>query len=121
MTDLGTPGGQSSNAFGINEVGLIVGETLPQGGGLNHAFICESGTMQDLNVLIPPAGGRVLGEAQAAINLSGQIVGFGFLNGDRRAFLLDPVGGPIPPLSHWGALIFLALAGLRTYASSRAS
>lgn len=45
MTDLGTPGGQSSNAFGINEVGLIVGEALPQGGGLNHAFICESGTM----------------------------------------------------------------------------
>ena len=45
--------------------------------------------MIDLNSLIPSNSGWVLGRAQA-INDLGQIVGFGYYNGQTRAFLLNP-------------------------------
>ena len=45
--------------------------------------------MTDLNTLVPPGTGWVL-ESAAAISDGGQIVGYGTLNGKRRAFLLTP-------------------------------
>ena len=46
--------------------------------------------MQDLNRLIPPNAGCVLGQANA-IKDAGQIVGYGTIRGQTYAFLLTPV------------------------------
>jgi probable HAF family extracellular repeat protein len=45
--------------------------------------------MQDLNKLIPAHSGWVL-ETAYSINDAGQIVGYGTLNKQQRAFLLTP-------------------------------
>lgn len=53
LTDLGTLGGSSSSALGINNKGWIVGTSLTTAtSGLLHAFLWTPSTgMQDLNVL----------------------------------------------------------------------
>ncbi|MGC1371930.1 MAG: hypothetical protein WA824_07325 [Candidatus Sulfotelmatobacter sp.] len=86
---LGTlPGGTQSYAGGENDLGTIVGEsTVP--GGVLHACIWKNGTVKDLNNLIPPDSGWVLNHA-SAINGSGQISGFGTINGATRGFILTP-------------------------------
>jgi probable HAF family extracellular repeat protein len=57
----------------------------------NHAFVSINGArMQDLNRLIPPNAGCVLGQANA-IKDAGQIVGYGTIRGQTYAFLLTPV------------------------------
>jgi hypothetical protein len=45
--------------------------------------------LQDLNNLIPAGSGWVLNHA-SAINKSGQIAGFGTINGANHGFLLTP-------------------------------
>jgi probable HAF family extracellular repeat protein len=89
MRDLGTLGGSFSEAKGINNYGHIVG-TSDTAKGKAHAFIYRQGKMIDLNLL---AGiqdtGWVLVCANA-INNSGQIVGYGVIEGTTRAFLLSP-------------------------------
>jgi probable HAF family extracellular repeat protein len=89
MRDLGTlrTGGNTSCALGINDTGEVVGSS---GNTTVHPFLwTRSAGMQDLNSLIPPNSGWVLGSANA-INAAGQIVGEGGLNGHGRAFLLTP-------------------------------
>src|SRR5208337_4995260 len=56
MTDLGTLGGFTSTAYGINDAGQIVG-TAENGFNENRAFLDSNGTMQDLNSLINPGSG----------------------------------------------------------------
>jgi probable HAF family extracellular repeat protein len=90
IKNLGTlPGGTQSFAYGIDNRGRVVGASDAKDSPL-RAFIYSDGVMQDLNKLIPADSGWVLTEAKA-INESGQIVGYGFLEGERRAFLLTPV------------------------------
>ncbi len=86
---LGTlPGGNQSYAGGENDLGTIVGEsTVP--GGVLHACIWKNGTVRDLNHLIPPDSGWVLNHA-SAISGSGQISGFGTINGATHGFILTP-------------------------------
>lgn len=61
--------------------------------------------MTDLNSLLPAGSGWVLGQA-TAINDLGQIVGFGSINGQTHAFLLNTADSGVPePTS-------LALVGL---------
>ena len=83
----------TSRAFGINKAGQVVGEWYP--GGKNRAFFWENGQMTDLNDLIPEGTGWVL-EVAEDINDSGQIVGYGHIEGcvDFRAFLLTPIPEP---------------------------
>ena len=83
MTDLGTLGG-SSEAFGINDSGQVVGDSFPAAG--SRPFLYTNGSMQDLNSFISPSSGWVLAYA-ARINDSGQIIGTGSLNGQGNAFL----------------------------------
>lgn len=90
MQDLGVLAGASfSSAYAINNYGVVVGSS----GYINnndHAFVwTSSGGMRDLNELIPPDAGWSLQDA-FAINDSGQIAGFGVLNGQERGFLLTP-------------------------------
>ncbi len=90
FTDLGTLGGASSDARGLNELGDVVG-TAQNAAGQPRAFLLRNGETQmiDLNTLLAPGTGWVL-ESAAGISEGGQIVGYGSLNGKRRAFLLTP-------------------------------
>jgi hypothetical protein len=51
--------------------------------------------MEDLNTLIPASSGWTLNSA-ADINLWGQIVGSGMLNGQAHGFLLTPRDSSFP-------------------------
>jgi len=73
MTDLGFLSGFNiSRAEAVNSAGDVVGTSY---GGLSYgrAFLYSSGTLQDLNDLVPPITGYTLTDARA-INASGQIV-----------------------------------------------
>ena len=90
MKNLGTlAGGTQSFAYGVDDHGRVVGASDAKDSPL-RAIIYSDGVMQDLNKLIAADSGWLLTEAKG-INESGQIVGYGFLEGERRAFLLTPV------------------------------
>ena len=88
MSSLGTLGGFGSEAFGINSLGQIVGWSSTTGNASNDAFVYSGGAMIDLNSLLPANSGWQLEQA-TAINDSGKIVGYGYLNGQLQGFLLD--------------------------------
>jgi probable HAF family extracellular repeat protein len=92
MTDLGIFF-DSSVAEAINTSGVVVGQAdvLNKDGTTQyHAFIYSSGTLRDLNNLIPAGSGFVLTEA-TGINDAGQIVANGSNStGQNHAFLLNP-------------------------------
>jgi probable HAF family extracellular repeat protein len=68
VTDLGTLGGASSGANGINNSGQVVGQA-DTADGLSHAFLYSAGRMSDLGTF----GGRQ--SFASAINDAGQVVG----------------------------------------------
>jgi probable HAF family extracellular repeat protein len=84
ITDLGTLGGDSSIATGINDAGQIVG-TSRQEDAHNRAFLWEKDKMNNLGVL--PEGGD--SSYAADINSAGQVVGFveGYGDHGQVAFL----------------------------------
>ena len=90
LMDLGTLGGEGSEALAINDVGQVVGWSQTASGE-PHPFLWENGKMRDLGTL----PGHARSEA-TAINAKGQIVG-----GGGRAALLWQGGimqdlGPLP-------------------------
>ncbi len=90
MQDLGVLGGNVSYAFGINNQAEIVGGSqIANGDTTEHAFIYNHGAMIDLNTLIASGSGWAL-ERGIRINNSGQITGFGNIDGQRHGFLLTP-------------------------------
>jgi probable HAF family extracellular repeat protein len=93
FTDLGTLGGEESGAFAINDDGQIVGWADSEDGD-RCAFVWANGVMLDLNTLIPQESDWYLNSANG-INNKGQIVGTGYINGQRLGFLLNPIP-PIP-------------------------
>ena len=85
------PGSESSQAFGINNRGEVVGTYIPSGTTF-HAALWRGGVRYDLNDLV---GDQHLGLHWAnAINDAGQVVGFGVWKSDGRevGFLLTPTG-----------------------------
>ncbi len=70
VKDLGTLGGDSSQANAINERGQVVGMSVTAK-GTQHAFLWENGRMTDLGTLV----GDFTATYANAINSRGQIVG----------------------------------------------
>lgn len=84
------PGASYSFAASINDAGDIVGESGPQGTDSSHAVIWdEYGYISDLNKHICGNTGFILLSARA-INASGQIAGWGMIDGAVHAFLAQP-------------------------------
>jgi probable HAF family extracellular repeat protein len=79
MTDLGTLGGNTSEATEINENGQVVGRSA-DAAGETHAFLWTDGVMQDL--------GPVAAFSAVRINARGQVAWTSWTTGEpRRAFL----------------------------------
>lgn len=120
MKDLGTLGGTQSMAWGINNVGQVVGTSYTAGDAASHAFLYSDGVMTDLNSLeaVQEAGWDYLSYA-TDINNIGQMVGFGNINGQERAFLLKPVAEvPEPPVVLLMAVGILGLVSIRNHRKS---
>lgn len=83
ITDIGTLGGSWSRAYGMNEHGQVVGDTVTPDGA-THAFVWDSGAMTDLGTL----GGDT--SKARAVNDAGQVVGWAEApGGDRYPFLYE--------------------------------
>ncbi len=100
LTDLGTLGGSYSTPRAINNQGQVVGET-ETAEFVTRAFLWQSGSMVDLNTLLPAGSGWELNNAQF-INNAGRIVGQGTLNGESQWFILDLGGANNPPVAKAG-------------------
>jgi len=90
VQDLGTLGGSSSYATGINDSGQVIGDSYTSAGE-QHAFLYDEGAtpkMQDLGTL----GGS--SSYATGINDSGQVVGDSYTSaGEQHAFLYDSTNG----------------------------
>ena len=97
MTDLGTLGGKSSSALGINEAGLVVGDSSLPGDLRSRPFLWEQGVgMRDLHELVDPKdvlGRKVLLKLPRRINNRGQILVDGEVPAEMRegSVILSPV------------------------------
>jgi hypothetical protein len=73
----------------------------PLNDSLSHAFLWQNDTLYDLNSFLPANSGWIL-QCAMGINDSGQIAGYGTLNGVQTAFVLTPVAST--PVSSAGTL-----------------
>jgi len=95
MRDLGTLGGDSSYALGINDSGQVTGFSYLPDNRTNRAFIwTETGGMVDLGSL-----SRAITTAANAINSSGAVVGQGYNGHTQAPFYWTMTGGfvSLPP------------------------
>jgi len=97
IQDLGTLGGATSEAHGINNVGTIVGVSDTSSGP--HAFLWQNRAMQDLGVL----SGDTSSHADH-INDSGTVVGASEGSGGVRAFVWTSAAGMQPLSEESGAI-----------------
>ena len=87
MIDLGTLGGTSSTATGVNASGQVVGHSALANGS-RQPFLFANGVMVNVNTLVP--GLSNVDAYRLYLNDAGQIAGTGTIGGKQRAFLLTP-------------------------------
>jgi len=80
ITDLGTLGGESSEAAAVNSFGDVAGRSTTSAGA-THAFLHRNGEMVDLGTL--PGGSA---SYATAINDRGDVAGYGGINGFGLGF-----------------------------------
>jgi uncharacterized delta-60 repeat protein len=104
IEDLGTLGGSQSNAFGINNLGDVVGLAYAAD-GVSHAFLYTDGHMVDIGQVWGPAASMA-----RDVNDSGQVVGYGYFLGlqPRHAFLYS--NGKIIDLQTLGGISSAAMS-----------
>jgi probable HAF family extracellular repeat protein len=88
--NLGTLGGTFSAARGINNLGVIVGDSLTCGEEAHHGFVYLNGAMYDLNDLLRPLYQACEILHAIAINDRNEIVAVATIDGRDRAVLLVP-------------------------------
>ena len=95
MVDLGSFGGTTSEAAGINDLGIVVGGSELPGNSADAAFVYYgSGQIENLNNLVDPSLGWYLAGADS-VNNSSQIVVEGYQAGKPdHALLLTPLPEP---------------------------
>jgi probable HAF family extracellular repeat protein len=111
MKDLGDLGGDFTWARAINDSAQIVGVSVKNNDNNSRAVLWDEGKMLDLNNLISENSGWELLFAQD-INNKGQIVGYGYFNGEERGFLLNPIEDKPEPKSVPESTPTLGLLGL---------
>jgi len=89
MSDLGTLGGTSGRAKGINDHGDVVGNAFDLGGVQRAVLWPGGGAPIDLNSFLPLGSAWNLTGAHE-INELGEICGTGLLQGVQRAYRLQP-------------------------------
>jgi probable HAF family extracellular repeat protein len=95
LTDLGTLGGQQSQAKAINGDGAVVGSASLSGFSPVHAFIYQAGVMRDLGTLPGGSAGSIAND----VNNSGVVVGRSAdATGQLVAFIWDSAQGMRPLL-----------------------
>ncbi|MBW4425851.1 MAG: DUF3466 family protein [Nostoc desertorum CM1-VF14] len=121
--------------LGINNLGQVVGfsgtntDFFASNGDDLRAFLYSDNTLYDLNDLIAPGSDADFTLTRAsAININGQIVGSGAVNGELRAFLLTPTSSVSVPeptsgvaILSFGAVVTLFAALKRKGHSSSAA
>ena len=90
MQMLGTLGGSSSDAFGMNNWNVVVGVSDVDEKRFTPYTWTSTDGMVNLNSVISPDSGWTLGLARA-INDSGQITGYGLIQEKWEAYRLDPI------------------------------
>jgi probable HAF family extracellular repeat protein len=114
---LGNLGGANGGASALNNSNQVVGWSQIVSGA-EHAFLYSNGTMQDLNLMIPPLSGITLVNA-VGIDAQGDIVAYGTnSSGQMDEYLLTPLESPVPEPSALAvfALVIAALVARRVRA-----
>lgn len=88
---LGTLGGRYSEAYGLNDLGVVIGDSERKKYGNSYPFIWDQQKgMRDLTTLISPSAGWRKLRAVYDINNEGYILGQGVYYGVPQYFLLVP-------------------------------
>jgi probable HAF family extracellular repeat protein len=117
---LGSLGGTNGAAYALNNSNQVVGWSQIASGA-QHAFLYSNGTMQDLNLLIPPLSGVTLTSA-VGIDSAGEIVAFGTdASGQSNEYLLTPRESPVPEPSTLAVFTVMIAAFVTSKAARRSS